>query len=838
MNYSHRNSSSRRRKQSRPLRLEQLETRRVLTSIPYGATEFDLGEFLLGDVAVTPVFLESNGQLDPSTEDWNSLKIQSVLNDIDVGMQWWENTLANQNSVHSLNFTIDTAFATTPVDTQYEGINRRSNDYTLYVQEFLSSQGYNGFSLEANMRAFNHAQREKHDANWAFTIMVVPSFNDADGQFPPNGSFRRAFAFAGGLFMVVPSTRPASTYSHELGHIFWARDEYPGGGNYLQRRGYYNTQNLNAHDNPEPGFQQQPSIMAAGSLLTTAFAQNTSAPSTLAQLGWQDSDGDGIFDVLDVPHSLTGTGYLDTTTSRYRFIGQAKVQTLPNINSFGNRNDITLNRIREIEYRFDQGPWQIHSQPDAYEADLDLSIPVPDGAQEIEIRARDSQTTVVSNVFQGRMGRADATQVAGINGFAWIDQNQNGLRDIGEDGQAFWDVQLVDAAGDIIDSRKTIEPDDYANGQLTSGQLAGVTIRSLGIDTDGRVGVFPDAQASTGDKIFHVYSSGARSYLSNWNSSSRRLQVDFSNPTSEVSIDVIGASSTSIGRIEAYNTAGQLVARDTTTFLGSGQVETLTVSRASSDIAYVIVAGHMQTSIKLDFLRYGPQAQMTTGSHGEFAFPNLSPGEYTVQVNPVGSFLPFDPVNGRQTVTVSPNTAISDADFGFRPTTSEWQNPNNENDVNDDSHVTPIDVLTIINDLNTNGARLLTEFVPPPFIDTNGDSFVSPIDALAVINFLNNEANGSGEFFAMPLFAAFELPEELRESPGLSHYDFDQFFEEFGQGGEGEAGSQPLTIEPTRESNLAFWNHAPQASNTASKADKNEGVLAEPTGSPQLGGLA
>ena len=32
--------------------------------------------------------------------------------------------------------------------------------------------------------------------------------------------------------------------------------------------------------------------------------------STLAMLGWQDSDGDGIFDVLDVPHRLTGSGYM------------------------------------------------------------------------------------------------------------------------------------------------------------------------------------------------------------------------------------------------------------------------------------------------------------------------------------------------------------------------------------------------------------------------------------------------------------------------------------------------------------------------------------------------
>ena len=32
--------------------------------------------------------------------------------------------------------------------------------------------------------------------------------------------------------MIVPAGRPASTFAHEIGHMFWARDEYPGGGSY------------------------------------------------------------------------------------------------------------------------------------------------------------------------------------------------------------------------------------------------------------------------------------------------------------------------------------------------------------------------------------------------------------------------------------------------------------------------------------------------------------------------------------------------------------------------------------------------------------------------------
>ena len=79
-----------------------------------------------------------------------------------------------------------------------------------------------------------------------------------------------------------------------------------------------------------------------------------------------------------------------------------------------------------------------------------------------------------------------------------------------------------------------------------------------------------------------------------------------------------------------------------------------------------------------------------------------------------------------------------------------WQNVENVNDVNDDSHVTPMDALAIINELNSRGPGAI--FLPagkPPFVDVNGDSFITPLDALVVINVLNQyvtmTAGGEGE---------------------------------------------------------------------------------------------
>ncbi len=729
----------------RRLRLEQLELRQMFAGQPFGAFEEDTGEFLLGRVAVTPIFLESNGAIDPSTENWTQAHIQEVLQNIEVGLKWWVDTLASLNTVHTLEFVIDPTYAETPVATKYEPISRVSNDYSVWVQEFLSGAGY-GSSIQAGIRAFNHNQRQKLNTDWSFTIFVVPSVNDADQQFALGGSFSRAFAFAGGLFEVVPSTRPTSTYAHETGHMFWARDEYPGGGSYFQRRGYYNTANSNAPDNPASGFVQQPSIMAAGTQLDIAYANHVSAATTLAQVGWQDSDQDGIFDVLDVPLKLTGSGYFDSATSTYKFSGQATVQTLPNLNTEGFKNDITINRIRVIEYRLNNGGWQVFSQPNVYVANLDLSIPVTSETATIEIRARDSQSTVVSNVFVGRLSRADATQVPGINGYVWVDANKNGLRDAGEFGQSGWTVNVLGLNGEALNLRQKIEPDNYPNGQLASNFSSVVSLSVIGSDSDGRLGVFTDTSTSTGTKNFRGFSKASQSYLSTWTASSRRLQINFSSPTSVVEIDAIGAGASSYGRLEAYNAFGQLLGRFTTTELNDGGVATMRIARGTADIAYAIASGHTVGSVRLDNLQFGAATEVVTNVRGQYAFPSLPVGNYRVQVSSPNSS-PIHPINGRQSANVTANTATADLDFGFVSNTSQWQNPVNRHDVNLDSVVSPIDALIIINDLNVRRSRSLvsTNFVPPPFIDVNGDGSVSPIDVLLIINYLNSRSGGSGE---------------------------------------------------------------------------------------------
>ena len=82
-------------------------------------------------------------------------------------------------------------------------------------------------------------------------------------------------------------------------------------------------------------------------------------------------------------------------------------------------------------------------------------------------------------------------------------------------------------------------------------------------------------------------------------------------------------------------------------------------------------------------------------------------------------------------------------------------NMTNAFDVNNDGFVSPIDVLILVNSLNTGGSGLLTSGSSAGsgedgsgkyFLDVNQDSYLSPLDALMVINELNSRQNGgSGE---------------------------------------------------------------------------------------------
>jgi uncharacterized delta-60 repeat protein len=80
-----------------------------------------------------------------------------------------------------------------------------------------------------------------------------------------------------------------------------------------------------------------------------------------------------------------------------------------------------------------------------------------------------------------------------------------------------------------------------------------------------------------------------------------------------------------------------------------------------------------------------------------------------------------------------------------------YQNPSNPFNVDNDSSVSPLDVLAIINLLNSKGPAIFVDDLSgvTDYVDVNGDNRVDPLDVLAVINHINtggnNRMGGEGE---------------------------------------------------------------------------------------------
>ena len=379
-------------------------------SVPFGAAQTDTSEFMIGDVQVTVVLLESDGSIDANLENWTQTEINEVKSEILVGLNWWENLFDLQGSRHDLNFNIDFTYADSPVSTSYEPITHPQTEESLWINDFLGAVQYtNSASIFHNLDQWNHDQRIANGTDWAFTLFVIDSSADIDGKFDKgelvDGLF--AYTYRGGPFSVMTYDnggwnigRMDRVLAHEVPHIFYALDEYPASDSFNDRSGYLNIQNANAHkDHPNPS-SRTASIMAEASLLTSAWDNNTSSISSLETIGWRDTDGDGIFDILDVPLSLTGNGVYNAVTQTYSFTGSSSVQTLPNLNPKGVGNNITLNTVDRLQYRLDGGAWidgALYGEPIA---SVDQSVTVSSlGNYTIEFRTIVDETGLSSNIW-------------------------------------------------------------------------------------------------------------------------------------------------------------------------------------------------------------------------------------------------------------------------------------------------------------------------------------------------------------------------------------------------------------------------------------------------------
>lgn len=722
------------RRRFRPVRVERLENRQLLAADSIGVTPIDNGEFLLGNVVVTPVLFESDGRIDASTQDWDieGGEIDQVIGRITTGVNWWSTTLDELETNHELNFTVDETFAQSPFEIPYEPIEGSSEVFSLWVGDFLQSNGYGvgeamGVSenLERAVREFNHDQRIKHNADWSFTIFVVDSSDDFTGLFKA-GRFRGAFAFAGGLFIVTPSTRPASTMAHELGHMFWARDEYSTSIPWDATRGYYDAQNYNAISNPTPGFVQDISIMRGGSALAEAYSTHYSAEASLAQVGWRDSDGDGIFDLADVPLDLQGSGHFDASTSTYRFVGTASAVPLMNQNSSGPQSDITLNRVRRLEYRLDEGPWLLAAEPNEQVVLIDETVSIDQSFDEIHWRVVDDQVGVTSSTISGT-STLPAFSSSSITGLSFLDEDKNGQRGEMEVSLENTSVVITQMDGSALFGGE-VDAAGLEVGGLPDGNGAAFT--AVGGGNSGEVGVQALA-TDAATQAFHWWDTAELSWNEGW-SGDVKFETAFSEPVGEVTFSASVTDQAGFLRLEAYDAGGQFLHRVTSQAINPGLESQVTIHDPLGRIAKVRAFGHAGTEVVLAKLSFGFQDEVVVLAGGGFQFKNIPDGEYHVELisenvihqydsNPVA----IEVVDGGSSIILAAAQRVDSIRY----------NALNQYDTNGDGLVSSRDALVVINDMDRYGSRRLSAGETEGFsVDTTNDGFVSASDALVVIN--------------------------------------------------------------------------------------------------------
>ncbi len=133
--------------------------------------------------------------------------------------------------------------------------------------------------------------------------------------------------------------------AHETGHIFWATDEYDGTTEYS---GY-----LNAAD-----------VEGSGCLMDTNVLSLSTG--TKLQVGWRDTDGDTIQDIVDTfPETVLNPYPQDPTPNQVlTYTGTATEVPYPNNNPQPGcaGNDVSINKIMVVLYRIDSGYW-LRSSP-------------------------------------------------------------------------------------------------------------------------------------------------------------------------------------------------------------------------------------------------------------------------------------------------------------------------------------------------------------------------------------------------------------------------------------------------------------------------------------------
>lgn len=395
-------------------------------------------QFMAGNVAVLLILPESDGSVEPSLEDWTPQQIAAVTQQAQAALDWWPQQLP----LARLQFNLEVRV----IPTGFEPITHGIYEEGLWIGDVLGKMGYSGTYFERAYAAVYDLRRQRQ-SDWATIIFVANSAHSTSGRFSDNGF---GYAYIGGPFMVLTSdagpygTRNlAPVIAHEMGHIFGALDQYSVAQIPCSRRsGYLYTPTTNSQVGGCP--TNLPSIM-----LSPLSAYNAGAvdPSAQAQVGYLDSDGDGIIDPLDTTPRLVLDPIASYQPGQRPYIsGQSTDVGYPS--SF--QRTVSINAIARVEYRADGGPWQPAIPGDgAFDSaneTFHIEAPLYDGTHHLEFRT----TNTVGNSSPLSSVTVDVSGVGPQPAYRMRAPELSNTRMIALDLEAPADTQAVQISADPL----------------------------------------------------------------------------------------------------------------------------------------------------------------------------------------------------------------------------------------------------------------------------------------------------------------------------------------------------------------------------------------------------
>ncbi len=340
--------------------------------------------FAAGSVAVSVIFVESDGSIDRSRENWSRRdprfpgdRRANVLAQVEAALDWWEQRSPDE-SLQTFLPAAGRYGAPRTVTTGYEAITRPTGDFAFdYRQsdagwrwQIMRKLGLKHDSEDDSPppeRAYAEKVRRVNGADWAFVVYVVDSLKDTDGMFPDG-----AIAYTNDLYgpyTVLTYDNDgygfsnfAAVLAHEMGHQFGALDEYrppypgyPSTGGLFS--GYLGVKNRNA---VVGGTTDHPCLMRGSKETLDAFFYGDLCPSTEGQTGLRVTNAHGRPDVIDTRPGFTSGAPAAAAGGTVTVSGTVVEQPWPHgVSTVGPlfTKDVSIYVPRDVQYRVDGGEW-------------------------------------------------------------------------------------------------------------------------------------------------------------------------------------------------------------------------------------------------------------------------------------------------------------------------------------------------------------------------------------------------------------------------------------------------------------------------------------------------